>query len=250
MTDDATKSDGDITEEDIAQYTKYAKEEFQKFIEAIKRGEHVDGFPLDPMNEEDRRAIPKVVRGWRERRHHIYWHAWIADTRPDGLGVNKGLRFATDAGDLSRTNMLCAGCLVGDRTFRVKRIGIHAAFSDKRHYAAFFRSCRLSFIVGDKPMIELPASYYASEDRRFDPLEMADNKLHDPPRPTYEDGYCGFLDLTRNIAIPARQGLGWLLECEDPHFVRDMQLIESGALFASYAEIMIMIEGEETREIC
>jgi hypothetical protein len=231
-------------------------EEFERKVEALRRGANVEGLILDPMNDADPEAIPKIVRGMRERRHHIYWHSWIADTRPDGLGISRALPFnnhmrffVTDAGDERRTNMHCAGQLAGDRSFLVRRVGIHASFSDKRHYAAFFRSCRLSFNVGDKWMLVLPASYFSAEEHRIDPLELNDKELRDPPQFSYDGGYCGFLDLTRNIAIPSRQGFDWVMDCHDENFVRDMQLIETGAYFASYAEITLMIEGEETLEI-
>lgn len=231
-------------------------EEAERRIAAVQRGEEVEGMSLDPMNQDDPEAIPRSVRGIRDRRHHIYWHSWIADTRPDGMGVSlhtpfncKIRMFCSDQGDLRRTNMHVGGQLVSDRTMYIERFGIHVSFSDPRHYAAFWRCCRLTFSVGNKPVLELPASYFAAEDKRVDPLELDVTEVYDPPKPSYEGGYCGFLELTRKIALPSRQGFDLLMEFDDKNFVREMQMIENGAAFAAYAEITTMLEGQETREV-
>lgn len=232
------------------------REKFEKNIEAVQRGEFVEGMPLDDMNKDDPDAIPKYVRGIVEKRQHTYWHSWIADSRPGGLGISRYMSFAkqmrmfcADQGDLRRTNMLCAGQLVSDRTMLINRFGLHVSFSDAQRYADFWRCCTLTFTVGDKPILALPASYFANKDLTVDPLELDMMKVDDPPPFDYEGGHCAFLTLTRNIVIPARQGLSLLMDFSDENFVEAMQRIERGAEFASYAEITPMFEGIETREV-
>jgi len=209
--------------------------------------------------------LPHEV-GTIERLHTILYHAWIADTRPDGLGVSKQMSmgkvirlFTADIGDRTRTNMLLTGQLVADRTMIIDKVGLYCSFSNKQFYTDFFRCARMTLNIGDKPMLIAPASYFASDDKQVAPETIKVEKLYDPPPFTHKYGYCGFIKMAgdrtkdkeapRGIAVLPRMGFEVLFEFDDDNFVDAMQRIERGAEFASYAQIMVMLEGTGTREL-
>lgn len=206
--------------------------------------------------------MPKIGGERKETFHNLLYSAWIADTRPDGMGVSKwsvmrahpehrqpSIRlFMGDLGDHSRTNMHCAGCLPGDQTIRIERVGLYAAFSDERRYAEFFRCARMILTVGDKPMLTVPASYFASGDVvQPEQVVVEDGKV--PPPFLHSEGFCGFVKFDKGIAVPPRQCFEAHVDLHDVAFAEYLERLERGGEFTSYAQIMLMIEGPQSRSI-
>jgi hypothetical protein len=176
------------------------------------------------------------------------WHAWIADTRPDGLGISKALKydeemrlFLTDTGDTHRTNLLTPGQIAGDATFRIEKFGVFVSFSDAKLYADFFSSVLFRFYLGDKPVFILSASTVAAP-------EGWPKDKNGAPKESFPHGYMSWTKLEKSIGIPPRMSF-YATMTSTPGFTEKMRRIETGCKVASFAIIKFFLAGQKTRHL-
>lgn len=176
------------------------------------------------------------------------WHAWIADTRPDGIGMSKSLRydkemrlFTCDSGDIHRTNLITPGMLASDKTFTITKFGIFVSFSNPELYAEFFSSVVFRFLLSDKPVFQFSASNIAG------PKGWPKNE-DGTPKESFPHGFMCWIELEKPISILPRMDFHGMI-ISDTSFVQKMRRIETGCEIASFAIIKFFFAGQQSRNI-
>jgi len=170
-----------------------------------------------------------------EKLDHILYSAWIADSRPGGIGIsheasfrNPMRLFATDIGDRRRTNMTQSCSLMCDRTALVRKAGFHISFSNRDDFDLVCNGLSVDFAlnVGGTPVHHTVTSgstpSYPHGTRILNALEKP---IAVPPRQSF------FVELRSGTAIAAR-----------------MQQIESGQV-EEYAELKSILDVTMMREV-
>lgn len=218
--------------------------------------------------------MPRIV-GVIERLGYLLYSGWIADRRPDGVGISEQTTFRpslklfmTDMGDKFRTNMCLSGQLVADRTCMISRVGFHASFTDPANYNKFFEGVSLHFVIGedgDRLMSNVPASFDA---KKINPEAGIETDRDGVPYPVYRHGitlfeperHGGFANDGTDrvvsaekkrspIAIPPRQTFHMLIR-SDEEFTGAMNRIEQNSSDkSSYAEVTGLLDATMTREV-
>lgn len=180
-----------------------------------------------------------------ERLDQNLYSAWIADTRPDGIGTsneatfrNPMRLFVTDIGDRRRTNLTTPGSLGCDRTASIRKAGFHISFSNKNDFDLVCSGIGVEFAMNvSSTAVHTTgtiAEYFTSPDAPS-------------CRPTYDFGVRVLESLKTPIAIPARAGFFVELK-STPEITKRMQQIESGRV-EEYAEMKSILDVTMTREV-
>lgn len=178
------------------------------------------------------------------------WHAWIADTRPGGLGTSKELTkysdairlFTTDIGDIHRTNMRkFGGGLFSSHEASIHKIGVFASFSNPIHYKSFFRSTYFKFIVNKKSQVKFPALEI--------PVPPGWPRNDDgSPKESFPHGFMGWIKLAQPIKIEGDQEFYGVIK-SNKSFVHEMRKIETKQVPNAYAEIKLVLGTDYTRDV-
>ena len=174
----------------------------------------------------------------------ILYSAWIADTRPGGMGISNEASFrtpmrlfVTDIGDRRRTNLTTPSSLGCDRTASIRKAGFHISFSNADDFDLVCGAANVDFSIhaGGKAVhnITTVGSEGSAGTERC--------------RPTYNYGLRILESLGKPIAIPARMGFHVELLSTDTVAAR-MQRIESGRV-EEYAEMKSILDVTMTREV-
>lgn len=180
-----------------------------------------------------------------ERLDQILYSAWIADTRPDGMGVsgeasfrNPMRLFMTDIGDRRRMNLYQPGSLGNDRTASIRKAGFHISFSNEDDFNLVCSVIGAEFAIN---VCNTPVHSIGTTDQYFATRAMPS------PKPTYSHGIRVLEELKKPIAIPARAG--FFVELKScPSIAERMQQIESGRA-EEYAEFKSILDITMTREV-
>jgi hypothetical protein len=182
--------------------------------------------------------MPRLV-GITERMDQILYSAWIADTRPGGIGVSNETRFRnpmrlfmTDIGDQRRMSFRQAGELGFDRTASIRKIGFHVSFSDSHDFDQVFNyhnGVSFEVNIGGEPVHRIDTV----QGRRISP--------------THSYGIRRLEQLGEPIEIPKRHNFFVELS-SDKDVEKRMHLIESGEV-KEYAEFKSILDVTMTREV-
>jgi hypothetical protein len=179
--------------------------------------------------------MPRII-SVKEVLYKELWHAWIADTRPDGLGMSKDIRigdaiklFESDVGYTHRTNAKYAGKLFPGHKASILKIGVFVSFSNKEHYELFFKSTNFIFLVNEESQIRIPSS----------DLERKKTFLH---------GSMHWIELPKPIKINEGDTFCGMIKFDEA-FKKEMQAIENYPELEAYAEIKYILAGNFTRDI-
>ena len=182
--------------------------------------------------------MPRLV-GITERMDQILYSAWIADTRPGGIGVSNETRFRnpmrlfmTDIGDQRRTNFRQAGELGPDRTASIRKIGFHVSFSDSHDFDEVFNyhnGVSFEVNIGGEPVHRINT--------------VQGEKIS----PAYSYGIRHLEHLNQPVDIGKHQNF-FVELCSDKDVEKRMHLIESGEA-REYAEFKSILDVTMTREV-
>lgn len=182
--------------------------------------------------------MPRLV-GITERMDQILYSAWIADTRPGGIGVSNETRFRnpmrlfmTDIGDQRRTNFRQAGELGFDRTASIRKIGFHVSFSDPKDFDLVF-----NYHNGVSFEVNIGG----------EPVHRIDTVQGEKISPAYSYGIRHLERLNQPVDIGKHQNF-FVELCSDKEVEKRMHLIESGEA-KEYAEFKSVLDVTMTREV-
>lgn len=182
--------------------------------------------------------MPRLV-GIVERLDHVLYSAWIADTRPCGIGVSNEVQFrnpmrlfATDLGDKRRTNMMQPCALSSDRAASIRKVGFHASFSNPKDFD-------LAFNYHNGVSFEVNVGGVPSH--RIDTVQ--DHRII----PTYSYGIRHLEHLDQPIDIGGRESFFVAFSC-DKEVEERMRIIESGKA-EEYAEFKSILDITMAREV-
>jgi hypothetical protein len=193
--------------------------------------------------------MPKIL-GVKERLYKELWSAWIADTRPDGLGISKDMHYAPkmrfftgDIGDRFRTNLICypGGQLFPTHTASIHKFGIFVSFTNPFHYKEFFQSTSFKFYIDENKQIEFPTLSMNK------PLSWLMNKKAIPYK-SFPHGSMSWHKLTKPIKIKEKQSFYGILTSESS-FIKEMREIETGHIQNAYAQIKIVLGTDYIRDV-
>lgn len=181
--------------------------------------------------------MPRIV-GIREKSDQVFYSGWVADTRPDGVGIsheahfrNPMRLFMTDIGNPLRTNMYTSGGFPGDQSVLIHKMGYHVSFSRNEDFRQAFDNPGICF---DLKVNNTSAHHIDTE-----------AKMPDPELCYY--GIRRLPTLEKPIVVMPRQS--FFIELQTSNWFADvMRAIEAGRIQA-YAEIKSLIDTTLSREV-
>ena len=178
-------------------------------------------------------SMPTLI-SVRERLNQIYYHGWIADTRPGGAGVlptdpfMREMRlFAVPSTDPQRTNMNFFTRVPEGMSVNVKKIGVFASFTNPNHLPLAMEG-RYNLFVNQE-VVPVDKKEPCIKARR------PDNTL--------------LLTKTIDEAVIGPESTFFMRVRSSGKLYREMKKIERGVYPDTYAEITGILDTISTREV-
>jgi hypothetical protein len=201
--------------------------------------------------------MPQIT-GVIERVPWTYWDAYIDDYRfpdqanPTPVPFSTQTMFFQNHTDPRRTNCASPYGMVGERTFRLQEVGLRLFFTDESLYQIALTGLEFRLYVGDLPAFTWDAGIHVGVDPfaypADDPLVAEEIGIVVDGCDLKNKGFCSFVELPRQIAIPERQRAYIVASCSEA-LRRKLQEHGAAKELGSYAEIRLYVRGLKTREI-